>query len=290
MIYFTKKNRKSYVFRFLSTFMIFIFLSYSIIMPSYAQSIINLPVPGTMVMLSPAFTPVLLKGMTLYLDAPFKFDFIIDNGNTGLTQNELKAEAEKLVRYFLAAMTIPEDDLWVNLSPHEGDRIIPDGLSRTELGRDLLVQDYLLKQLSASLIYPEEELGAQFWEKIYAKAGELYGTTEIPVNTFNKIWIVPERATVYEHEQTVYVVDTHLKVLVDSDYQAMKMGKVESDTMEMGGDIFRKLILPEIEKEVNEGENFALLRQIYHSLILAQWYKNTIKDSLMSRFFIDGGL
>ena len=39
--------------------------------------------------------------------------------------------------------------------------------------------------------------------------------------------------------------------------------------MEIGKDIVRELILPAIEKEINEGKNFAPLRQIYHSLILA---------------------
>ena len=60
-------------------------LSFSLIFSptaGYAQTILNLPVPGTMVPLSPAFTPVLLKGMTIHPDDPLKFDFIVDNGNT----------------------------------------------------------------------------------------------------------------------------------------------------------------------------------------------------------------
>ena len=104
-------------------------------------------------------------------------------------------------------MTIPKDDLWVNLSPYEKDRIIPDELGKTELGRDMLAQDYILKQLTASLMYPEKELGKAFWDKVYKQAKEKFGTTEIPVDTFNKVWILPETATVYEHGQTVYIVE-----------------------------------------------------------------------------------
>ena len=37
-------------------------------------------------------------------------------------------------------------------------------------GRDLLAQDYLLKQLAASLMYPEDELGKEFWGRVYQKA------------------------------------------------------------------------------------------------------------------------
>jgi ABC-type sulfate/molybdate transport systems ATPase subunit len=66
-------------------------------------------------------------------------------------------ESSKLIKYFLASLTIPEKDLWVNLShPYEKDRMIArKNLGQTEMGRDMLAQDYILKQLTASLIYPE---------------------------------------------------------------------------------------------------------------------------------------
>ncbi|HQP10071.1 MAG TPA: hypothetical protein PKV41_01655, partial [Candidatus Omnitrophota bacterium] len=78
---------------------------------SYAQSInlFNLPVPGTMIAPSPAFAPVLLKGMTIDPQDPLKFDFIIDSGNTKFSIDQVKQESEKLVKYFLASMTIPKD-------------------------------------------------------------------------------------------------------------------------------------------------------------------------------------
>ncbi len=58
----------------------------------------------------------------------------------------------------------------INLSPYEKDRIIQDNFGKTEMGRDLLSQDYLLKQITSSLMYPEEALGKKFWDKIYAQA------------------------------------------------------------------------------------------------------------------------
>ena len=66
-------------------------------------------------------------------------------------------DASRLIKYFFAALTVPEKDLWVNLSPYEKDRIAPVAFARTEMGRDLLAQDYLLKQLTASLMYPDGE-------------------------------------------------------------------------------------------------------------------------------------
>src|SRR3989338_8389783 len=302
-----KKKPAPFTYRLLSAFIAFTFSFTSVMPPSYAQSIasLNLPMPGTMVTPSAAFVPVLLKGMTVHPDNPLQFDFIIDSGNTGLdvgAQNfePLRKESEKLVKYFLASMTIPKDDLWVNLSPYEKDRIVPDELGKTELGRDMLAQDYILKQLTASLMYPEKELGKEFWDKVYQKAKEKYGTTEIPVDTFNKVWILPETATVYEHGQRVYIVGAKLGVMLDADSLAMShqssdvshQKKTESQNLttedrRLTTQVVREVILPAIEKEVNEGQNFAPLRQIYHSLILAKWYKETIKNSLLSKIYID---
>lgn len=317
------QNRSSLSYRVFSAFLIVSFLWTCVLPPGAAfakgNTFLNLPAPGMMVRTSKAFVPVLLKGMTIHADDPFRFDFIIDSGNTNLKAEELKAESERLVKYFLASMTIPKDDLWVNLSPLEKDRIVPDELGKTELGRDMLAQDYLLKQLTASLMYPEDELGDKFWQRVRKLAQERFGTTEIPVNTFNKVWILPESASVYEHEQTVYVVGGRLKVMLDEDYKTMSQGHqvtkspgeetdippaqgennqdiplslrerdgVRGSVNSVSSQIIREVILPEIEREVNEGEHFAPLRQIYHSLILAKWYKETIKDSLLSQVYVD---
>src|SRR5476651_2711818 len=92
------------------------------------------------------------------------------------------------------------------------------------MGRDLLAEDYMLKQITASLIYPEDEVGKKFWKRIYEEAQKKYGTTNIPVNTFNKVWIVPEKAVVYENAKagTAYVVESKLKVMLEVDYLSME--------------------------------------------------------------------
>ena len=88
----------------------------SIVGPNHvlAQGFV-LPAPGVMIPLSPEFNPSILKGIKVHPDNPFKFDFIIDTGNSKLTagDSKLKDESNKLIKYFLAAMTVPEKDLWV---------------------------------------------------------------------------------------------------------------------------------------------------------------------------------
>jgi len=269
----------------------------------YAQLPMELPAPNAMVTLTPPFTPPLIKGIIIYPENPLQFDFLIDPGDVDFKSQsapEKTEEYQKLVKYFLAALTVPENDLWVNLSPYEKNRIIPDNFGKTEMGRDLLSQDYILKQITASLMYPEKELGKEFWQKVYKEAQARFGTTDIPVNTFNKVWIIPDKASVYEKNNIVLLVDSHLKVMLEEDYLALEQNSlnkelgtnqlVKKDVKDISGvssKIVREIILPAIEKEVNEGKNFALLRQINNSLILATWYKTALKESLLGKVYAD---
>ncbi len=324
-----------------------------VVLPAQAQPP-YLPNPGLRVSLSPAFNPPVLKGIKVHPDNPFRFDFILDQGDEkgtdaeklgtdtnfrfdssskklvsvpnfsvpNFSKNEaLKQEATKLIKYFLASLTVPEKDLWVNLSPYEKDRIVPESFGLTEMGRDLLAQDYLLKQITASLIYPEDEFGKKFWKRIYEEVGKKFGTTDIPVNTFNKVWIVPEKAVVYENAQagTAYVVESKLKVMLEEDYLAVDKNRSQSGDMlrkpegiatcpqadcqtneglnvkatqrnepnALASQIVREIVIPQLTKEINENKNFAQLRQVYNSLILATWYKKKIKDSILNKVYAD---
>lgn len=247
-----------------------------------------MPMPGTMVNPSPVEEPVIISGLTVHPDNPFLFDFIVDSEPNSLADDHLKRDADRLIKYFFTSLTIPDNDIWVNLSPFEKDRTIPPALSQTAMGRDLLAEDYMLKQLTASLIYPEKDLGKVFWNKVYTKAQQLYGTTDIPVNTFNKVWIVADTASVYEHGQTAFVVDRHLKVLLEEDYLAGKITATPAkENLDISRQILRQIIIPEIENEVNSGKNFSTLRQIFNSLILAMWYKKTLKEALLNQTYSD---
>ena len=270
------------------------FLLTSLVGPMAQADDFRLPAPGVQVNLSPSFNPMILKGIKVHPDNPFRFDFILDKGDSRASNNALKDETSKLIKYFLASLTIPEKDLWVNLSPYEKDRIIPPTFGLTEMGRDLLAEDYMLKQIAASLIYPENAIGRKFWKLIYEEAAKKFGTTDIPMNTFNKVWIVPQRAVVYENakEGTAYVVESSLKVMLEQDYLSLeKHGGIQSHTTQttrvnqLGSQIVHEIIIPQLTKEVNEDKNFSRLRQVYNSLILATWYKKKIKDSILTQVY-----
>ncbi|MCD4779131.1 MAG: diguanylate cyclase [Candidatus Omnitrophica bacterium] len=265
-----------------------------------AQTPLNLPLPGAAVPLTSAYEPALLRGLTIYPDNPLQFEFLLDAGDTFLRGQALRKQGEKLIKYFLAALTIPEEEMWVNLSPYEDNLIIPDSFGDTTMGSDLLAQDYLLKQLTASLMTPEDEIGRIFWDRIYEKVYNMYKTTDIPLNTFNKIWIVPESATVVEKGNDVYLMNSRLSVMLEEDYVALKQNlgdeKFGTEQMEMdeaqvisqvATELVREIIIPEIEREVNEGQTFAQLRQIYHAMVLSTWYKQNLKESFLGQVYID---
>jgi len=265
-----------------------------------------LPAPGKFVSLTPSFSPPLIRGLKVFKNNPFKFEFIMsqgdndhqdDNGESYFAKQVfLKEEASKLVRYFLASLTVPEKDMWVNLSPYERNHIIPREFGITEMGKELLAQDYLLKQVTASVMYPEGDVGKEFWSKIYQEAYRRFGTTNVSINTFNKVWIVPQTAVVYENavDNTAVIVESKLKVMLEEDYLALNKSsqnnsvKTDSDeNRQLSNELIRQVILPLLDKEVNTGKNFAVLRQVYNSLILALWYKNKLKQSLISKGYVD---
>jgi hypothetical protein len=285
-----------YIQKFMAIAVAAAFLAGSVKVPAFAQRDIGdmppLPSPGDMVHLSPQYAPAQLKGLVIHPENPLIFDFLISRGDAALAQASKKPEYTKLIKYFLASLALPDDDQWVNLSPYEKDRIIRGDFGKTQMGRDLLAQDYMLKQITASLIHPRDNLGQKFWDKVYASARRQFGTSELPVNTFNKVWIVPDDALIFEKGNMAYVVTNHLKVLLEEDYLSLaKHGGMQpgavNDAHGLSSRLVREIILPALEKEVNEGRNFAVLRQIFSGMVLAAWYKRALKESLLGRIYMN---
>ncbi|MBF0484844.1 MAG: hypothetical protein HQL25_09090 [Candidatus Omnitrophica bacterium] len=262
--------------------------------PAYGQTVSALPASGVMLSPTPNYTPLLIKGIKIFPADPLRFDIIFDTGEASIKNDperrlgaegfQFKQDSKRLISYFLAALTIPENDLWVNLSPKEKNRIIPKAFGKTEMGRDLLSQDYILKQLTASLMSPDSEWGKKFWDEIYSKiykkgkgsVGARYFVPEdISSNILSKVWIVPESAEVVVDKDTAWIQTAKLKVMTEMEYLAggNPVKSLRDHGTSGSQTLIKTIIIPELEREVNEGSHFIQLRQIYHSLILAKWYK-----------------
>ena len=304
MIIQLKNRRSTPIFRALVLMVLTAFVLCSVAAPARADTAL-LPKPGTIFQPSAPYSPPLLRGMTLNRKDPLDIQFIFQQGQRALPEDKIKDESTRLIKYFLTALTIPEDDLWVNLSPYERDRMITEDLRQTELGRDLLAQDYLLKQLAGSLLHPDTPEGSAFWKKVHKQVYRRFGQTNIPIETFQKVWIVPERAVVHEHEDTVFITDSHLKIMMEEDYLALTQHKKKGravpsasaprdarqpqESAAISNAIYREIILPVLEQEVNDGKIFSQLRQISHAMILAAWYKETLKQSLLAHLYVNQG-
>jgi len=210
-------------------------------------------------------TPI-LKGVRLDANDPLHMDLLVD------TYGETfgAAESSRLAQYLQAAIALPEKSLWVNLSPYEKDRVIDAATEKTELGRVMLEQDYILKQFASSLTHPDTELGKRYWKAVGAGAPQ----------SLTKVWIVPDAVRVKQDGATALVSSSRLAVMTDVDYQAMKAEHAEKATADAALAFVRKEMLPIIEKEVNEGALFAPLRQVFSAVVLASWIESRSKGSM----------
>ena len=74
------------------------------------------------------------------------------------------------------------------------------------------------------------------------------------MNTFNKVWIVPDDALVYEKGNMCYVISFHLKVMLEEDYLSLKKHtgiqsqKAVGNIHSIASNIVRQIVIPELEK------------------------------------------
>lgn len=183
----------------------------------------------------------ILKGIKLDLNSDNKIELIFDSNDRQNTKDEY---VRLLSKYFLAALSMPDEKIWVNLSPYESDRIINDALVQTDLGKVLIEQDLLLKQLASSLTYPGTYLGKKYWQN--------HST-----NNDTKIWIKSGNVELIENGTTILIKEAKLKVSSEN--------------------LNNEILIPSIEEEVNHGQNFNPLRQIYSAVILAKYLKHKLK-------------
>ena len=227
-------------------------------------SSLGLPEPQVMLSEGRVFEDALLRGIAVDPKNPFNLRLYIDSGNKTKVSND---DVNLLVNYFLTALAVLDNDMWVNLSPYEGDRILPDTMAQTKLGMELLKQDYLLKQMASSLTHPD----------IRSKGVlNLNKKTE----SFNKVWIVPGQISIVQNRNKVFIKKSSLNVLGESDYLAHKINNNDFSIKKLLGDS----VMSSLTKAVNNSEHFSSLRQVYSAVILAGWFKDNYSNTVYSDY------
>lgn len=263
-----------------------------------------------------SFTPVLLRAVKVDHHCLERLHFVTDVGTGGLSPDQVAAEGRRVTNYFWECAALRDNaDFWVNFSPYESNRMLPTVLAGTHLGRDLLASDCQLKRFAASLLHPDTDTGRKYWDQLYQRARQRWQTSEFPFHSFHKVWISADRAEVFVKERdaifnnlntgrdfdlwgkeanTTFAVvgDCRMKAECGIDSEALAHnGEALSDeypahvsisaVSAMATELFEELIVPVIEHELNEGSHFAIARQIFHSILLANWlrhYLNTMPD------------
>ncbi|WP_157619895.1 hypothetical protein [Saccharothrix sp. NRRL B-16348] len=171
---------------------------------------------------------------------------------------------------FFVWLAVPRNKFWVNLNPDEPDRVIDPALATTDAGRVLLASDLQLKKTVAGLLHPDSPSGQKFWSEAEATDGQICLST--------RQWIVPGTADVHEADGGLFIIDAPLEVRMESETPAtgsLTQGcALNTPAAKQREQIFRDIILPQVEKAVNEAPEYAELRGVYLSRVAAEWYRN----------------
>jgi hypothetical protein len=170
---------------------------------------------------------------------------------------------------FFTWLALPPASFTVNLNPDEPNRIMDAKLGRTEAGRTLLDADFQMKKTVAKLIHPDSRTGKQFWPELEGDA---------PCLSMRQ-WIVPRPAVVREQGNELFILDAPLEVKMETEYLRTKgkgsegcPGHSTAETDYNEG-VYRVMVLPELDKAVNEAPEYADLRRVYASRVAAEWYR-----------------
>jgi hypothetical protein len=213
------------------------------------------------------------------------FKLLLDKGSVKEAKPEvLENTASDLLQYFFVGIALPNDAFWVNLRPDSPKEMINDDLGKTDMGKIMLEADLQLKKDTAKYTSPDNFDGREYWDKLYKRAEELYGSQNLTIPTLTRPWIVPDEIIVREAQGSAYIYKATLKVMLEQDYLKGDANYSFPDEKskllnEYSSQLIRETIIPKLTREVNSSKRYAPLRQVYYSLILAQWFKQSHKDA-----------
>ena len=180
--------------------------------------------------------------------------------------------AGKLQTAFKIGLALNPSQFWVNLNPTEPNRITDPLLAQTDIGRIMLEADLMLKKDTSAIIDPRQsEAGKEYWRRLAEAAG---GARSIRQQT--RVWIVPGTIEVSESGDDAVVEYADLVVKSETEYKEYK--EIHSSgarpSLSSSDRLFTEMILPRLAERVNNAPEYAPLRAIYNSLILARWYRD----------------
>jgi hypothetical protein len=263
--------------KIISFFLVFCFVFEQ---TGFAQVAPQMHIPGYLsgFTLADRFRPVHLRALSFGSDKD-SLGLVLDKGDSpNLRPGQVEQTAGQLMEYFHIGLRLPNSLFWVNLRPDSPDNVIDPYLEQTEIGKIFLEADLQLKKDVARFTSPDTAEGRQYWMKLYAKAESVFGQQDMEVPALVRPWIVPGEIIIRESPESAYVYKATLKVMLEQDYikdspfynfSDPKLKEINAYSSQL----IREEIIPKLTREVNSSKRYAALRQVYYSLILAQWFK-----------------
>ena len=248
--------------------------------------------------------PPTLKSLIVHPNSSTNyFDFVLDSGeSTFETEAQLKPQAKELIDYFFLGITLPSEDLWVNLNSVRQNEITSPRLALTDIGKVLLEADLRLKKDCCRFTDPRTKTGREYWNKLQQRLNEGgLSSSKLPIG--NRFWIIPAEAAVEEDEEKTTIVKSKLRVCLEQEYLALQGNNIslltsqnerERKAQDIADFTMKEVVLPAIQHEVTYGKGYAKLRQVYNSLILAEYFKQKywggegLYPRLVNRGYIQG--
>ena len=220
--------------------------------------------------------------------------------------------------FFFIGLTLSNSRFWVNLNPWEPERIVDEDVVITDVGRIMLEADLQMKRDFCKHENPcQSEIGEKYWSSLDNKReqlvkecmnnypGQIEDTDNVLFSAATRHWIIPDEIIACGNGNEIYIIDATLDIYSEPVYEHSTfdivnqskalisedcLGCLSEAVKEYGRyamELEEELVLPLVVKEINSGQDYSDLRQVYVSLALAQWYKEYAGDQHVFSDFID---
>jgi hypothetical protein len=214
---------------------------------------------------------------------------------------------------FVTGLSIHANKFWVNLDPWEEDRIIDEQLSQSDVGRIMLEADLQMKKDFSNYGNPcanetgkaqgnlldkkRESLVQQCMNRFPGEIKDINNVWFLPVTKHD---IVPDKIYAYTNGTQIYIINASLTVdskpMPISDRISYQVNNQDIGTISKGclellnkyskefgeyrTELQVRMIQPYVVADLNRGEKYEDLREVYVALALAQWYKSCVNSRM----------
>lgn len=222
-----------------------------------------------------------------YGDLPLPIAISYDQGKNSvvlyLDRDATDMEKKKINNYFMAILSMPQKDVWVNLQ-YKDPRVSSYLAAQSTVGADLIAADYLMKGLvsyyrSQPTFMKEQSV---FCERLYGRSdfNAYYGIRSEILSSDVVLTVDP-----YKHIARIDTADIKIiQELIDASVERSSMYDAFKDDYFF---LITKYVKNNVEEQVRNNISFSSVRQIHRCLILANWLRTEYPFTRFAKYAIE---